>query len=75
MSEVLFCFNCKHFEYNSISAACTRDAARDVVYGSHTGIKYVCHKERGYDNDYIVKSIANNHVICGFEGKFFEAKQ
>jgi len=75
MSEVLCCVDCKHFEHAAISAACRRDAERELVYGSYTGIKYVCHKERGYDNDYISKSIVNNHEICGVDGRFFEAKQ
>ena len=74
MSKVLFCVDCKHFERALASAACKRDAERDLVYGCFSGFKYSCHQERGYDNDYISKSIVNNHEICGVEAKFFEAE-
>jgi len=72
MSKVLFCVDCKHF---SIKATCRRDSSRDLIYGVHQGPDYECTKERGYDPEYIKKSIAINHEICGFEAKFFEAKQ
>ena len=72
MSKILFCIDCKHF---SIKATCRRDSSRDLVYGTYEGSKYDCAKERGYDLAYIEKSAAVNHEICGFEAKFFEAKQ
>jgi len=75
MSEVLFCVDCKHFKNTSYEGGCYRDGIVYLVFGSFNGLHYSCHKERGYDNDYIIKSIANNHEICGVEGQFFEAKQ
>ena len=75
MSKVLFCFNCKHFDYSSITANCTRNSSRDLVYGTYQGSKYSCAAERGYDPEYISRSFLLNHEICGVEGKFFEVKQ
>ncbi len=75
MSKALFCFNCKHFDHSSVTANCTRDSSRDLVYGTYQVTKYNCAAERGYDPAYIEKSVTVNHEICGAEAKFFEAKQ
>ena len=75
MSEVVFCVDCKHFKKTSYEGSCYREATVDLVFGVSSGTHYSCYKERGYDNNYISKSIVNNHEICGVDGRFFEAKQ
>ena len=75
MSEVLFCVDCNHFKKTSHEGSCYREGTVDLVFGVYNGTHYSCYKERGYDNNYISKSIANNHEICGVDGRFFEAKQ
>ena len=74
MSEVLFCVDCKHFEPAAV-ASCTREIPfRDLVYGIYPGAKYSCAEERGYDLEYITRSLLLNHEICGVAAKFFEVK-
>ena len=70
----VLCIECKFYSDRTYAGSCHRDSEINLVDGSFLGAVYNCTRERGYDNDYIVKSIVSNHEICGVEAKFFEAK-
>ena len=75
MSEALFCIKCKFYSDRTSTGNCHRASEINLVDGSFFGAVYPCTKERGYDHEYLLRSVTMGHEICGVEGKFFEAKQ